>query len=281
MEEFVSPQPVATLPPPPTPRQSGVACSTQRPARVEAFGLSHKGLVRPSNEDGLLVVPELGLYAVADGMGGKAAGEVASRMTLDAVRCAFEDADVTWPGAMTDLPAPAPGLPQLVAAVERANVRVHAAASADNDMAGMGTTVTALLLLGGRLAVAHVGDSRLYRLRGGHLEQLTRDHTYVERCVRLGIMTREQAAQSEHKHIITRAIGTDPEVRVDRGVIAIEPGDAFLLATDGLHGVVGNDDIAATLLAWPDLTRAATRLIEATLDAGAPDNVSVVIVRIS
>jgi protein phosphatase len=201
-------------------------------------------------------------------------------MTLDAVRCAFEDADVTWPGAMTDRPPPAPGLPQLVAAVERANVRVHAAASADDDKAGMGTTVTALLMLGDRVAVAHVGDSRLCRLRGRHLEQLTRDHTYVDRCVRAGIMTREQAAQSAHKHIITRAIGTDPEVKVDRGLLAIEPGDTFLLATDGLHGVVGDDDVAATLLAWPDLTRAATRLIEATLDAGAPDNISVVLVRV-
>jgi protein phosphatase len=213
-------------------------------------------------------------------MGGAAAGEVASRMTVDAVRHAFEEIDVTWPGAMEQLPAPGPGLPRLVAAVERANTRVHAAARADQSKAGMGTTFTGVLVMGDRLGLAHVGDSRVYRLRDGRLARLTHDHSLVEESVRRGLITPEEAERSPHKHVITRAIGTDETVQVDRRLMAIEPGDVFLLATDGLHGVVGDDDIAAILQVERDITCAATRLVEATLDGGAPDNVTVVLLRI-
>jgi protein phosphatase len=204
-------------------------------------------------------------------------------MAIAEVRAAFEvasDADVTWPGAMRALPSPAPGGPRLLAAVERANVRVHAAAAADASKAGMGTTLTAMLVHDGRAQIAHVGDSRLYRLRRGRLELVTEDHTLVSEYVRAGEMTAEQAERSPYKHIISRAIGTDAFVKVDRRVLDLAPGDTLLLCTDGLHGVVGDDDIAATLLAEPDIARAAMKLIEATLDAGAPDNVTVVLLRI-
>jgi protein phosphatase len=262
------------------PRQSGVALSAPRPGRIEAFGLSHRGLVRPGNEDSYLVATDLGLVAVADGMGGAAAGEVASRMTVDAVRLAFEDGDVTWPGAMAALPSPEPGLPLLVAAVERANVRVHAAANSDRGKAGMGTTFTALLVLEEHAAVAHVGDSRVYRYRDRCLERLTRDHTLVDDFVRLGYLTPEEAERNPNKHVITRAVGVEKSIKVDRRLIAIQPGDVFLLATDGLHGVVGEDDVSVILQAEPDLMRAATYLIDAALDAGAPDNVTVVLARV-
>lgn len=267
--------------PSPAPRESGIALSAPRCARFEAFGLSHRGLIRPGNEDSYAVCPGPSLFMVADGMGGAAAGEVAARMAVDAVRCAFENADVTWPGAMNDLPPPSPGLPQLAAALERANGRVYAAACADQTKAGMGTTLTALLLLQDRAAIAHVGDSRLYRLRGRRLEMLTDDHTLVEAYVRSGSITREEAKRSRYGHMITRAIGTGAQVEVDQRLVAVAPGDTFVLATDGLHGVVGDDEIAAILMVEPDLARAATQLVEAAFDAGAPDNVTVVLVRVA
>jgi protein phosphatase len=265
---------------PPATRRSGFVLTAGWLPRIEAFGLSHVGLVRAHNEDSFIVATELGLCAVADGMGGSAAGEVASRMTVDAVRHAFEEVDVTWPGAMEQLPAPDPGLPRLVAAVERANTRVHAAACADRGKAGMGTTFTGVLVMGDRLGLAHVGDSRVYRLRGGRLDRLTLDHSLVEESVRRGLITPEEAERSPHKHVITRAIGTDETVQVDRRLVTIELGDVFLLATDGLHGVVGDDDIAGILQTERDLTRAASQLVEATLDGGAPDNVTAVLLRV-
>lgn len=276
----MSPTPALKLPSP-APRESGVALSTSRPSRFEAFGLSHRGLIRPSNEDSYLVAPELGICAVADGMGGAAAGEVASRMAIDAVRRAFENAGVSRPGAMNDLPLPAPGMPRLVTAIQHANLRVHATACADHDKAGMGTTFTALAVLEGRVGIAHVGDSRAYLLRGRKLEVLTEDHTLMEAYVRSGAMTRDEARRSTFGHAITRAVGTEPGIEVDQRLVATAAGDLLLLATDGLHGLLGHDDIAAILVAERDLTRAATHLIDAALDAGAPDNVTVVLARIA
>jgi protein phosphatase len=269
---------------PPSSRRSGVVLSSAQTAGYQAFGYSHRGLVRPGNEDSYLVAPTAGLFIVADGMGGAAAGEVASRMAIEEVHAAFEVAegtDVTWPGAMQALPSPAQGGPRLVAAVERANVRVHAFAAADQSKAGMGTTMTAMLVHEGRVQIAHVGDSRLYRLRRGKLELLTEDHSLVNEYVRAGEMSAEEAERSPYKHIISRAVGTDARVKVDRRVLDVLPGDTLLLCTDGLHGVVGDDDIAATLLAEPDIARAVMKLIEASLDGGAPDNVTAVVVRFS
>ena len=173
-----------------------------------------------------------------------------------------------------------PGLPLLVAAIEHANARVHAAAYADRQMAGMGATFTGLLVLQDRAVIGHVGDSRAYRLRGRRLDQLTDDHTLVGEYVRAGMMTAGQAAISDRKHVLSRAVGPDPTVTVDQRQVAIERGDTFLLATDGLHGVIGDAEIAMILRSECDLTRSAARLIEAALDSGAPDNVTVVLARI-
>ena len=237
-------------------------------------------MVREGNEDAYLVAPDIGLYAVADGMGGHAAGEVASRMTIDGVRAMFQDPDITWPKGMSQ-PSTIPGLPLLVAGVERANARVHATATADGSKAGMGTTFTGLLLLGDRAAIAHVGDSRAYLLHGRRLDLLTHDHTLVEEFFRAGGMSREAAARSTMRHVLTRAVGTRPTVVVDRRLVAIEPGDTLLLASDGLHGVVDDDEIADILLSDHDLTRVATRLVECANDKGGPDNTTVVLVRIA
>jgi protein phosphatase len=248
--------------------------------RTVAVAFSEAGLVRPGNEDAFLAAADLGVYAVADGMGGAACGEVAARMTVDAVRAAVEDPNATWPSGSRGAPPAGSGLPLLVAGVERANARVHAAAAADRAKAGMGSTFTGILFFDGGAAIAHVGDSRAWRLRAGRLESLTVDHTLVREAVDGGEMTPEEARTSKYRHVITRAIGTHPAIKVDRALLDVEAGDVYLLATDGLHGVVGDDEIAAILQAEPDLHRAASHLMVATFDAGAPDNVTLVLLRV-
>jgi serine/threonine protein phosphatase PrpC len=246
---------------------------------MEAFGLSHPGRVRTGNEDAYVVLPSTGLYAVADGMGGAAAGEVASRMAVDTVSAVFDDPDLTWPRRLACPPRVA-GLPLLVAGIEHANARVFAAALADRNKAGMGTTFTGILVHGDRIAVGHVGDSRAYLLRGRRLQQLTQDHTLVNHLIDAGAMTRDQAESSQLRHMLSRAVGAEESVDVDRRLVAAEAGDTLLLASDGLHGVVSDKDIAAVLLGERDITRAATRLVEHANDAGGPDNVTVVLIRI-
>lgn len=259
-------------------RPSAISHTRVRAPLASAFGISHRGLVRSGNEDAYLVAQELGVYGVADGMGGAAAGEVAARMTIDGVRAVFDDPDVTWPTGIVSRPPP--GLLALVGGVERANARVHAAAKADRRKAGMGATFTGLLLLPGRAAIAHVGDSRAYLQRGRRLDRLTEDHTIVEELFRAGAMSREDADRSEVRHVLSRAVGVAPTVEIDQRFVAVEPGDTLLLCSDGLHGAVGDDDICAILQSADDVTRAGAQFIEATLDAGAPDNVTAVLIRV-
>jgi serine/threonine protein phosphatase PrpC len=251
----------------PSLRSSTSPVRAPRPPRVEAFGLSHPGLIRLTNEDAFIVVPDVGLFAVCDGLGGNAAGEVASRMAVDTLLAALKNAH--WP-----VPA------HLVSAVEHANARVYAAACADPSRSGMATTLTALLVLGETIALAHVGDSRAYRLRARHLEQLTDDHLLVNELLRAGVMTEHEAATSEKRNMITRAVGAEENVEVDARLLAAEPGDTLMLASDGLHGVVSHEDIVAILRGEHDLTRAAVQLIERANDRGGPDNTTVVLVRI-
>jgi protein phosphatase len=248
--------------------------------RVEAFGLSHAGRVRATNEDAYAIVPELSFYGVADGVGGRAAGDVASRLAIDTVRKALADPDATLPVGITKRPSVS-GLPLLVSAVERANALIRTTAHGDRSKLGMSTTFTGALVLGDRIAVAHVGDSRAYRFHQRRLEQITDDHTLVAACVRAGIIKPEDAATSDYSHVITRALGPDDQVEVDGCLVAAEPGDTFLLCSDGLHGVLHDAAISAVLLAEPDLTRAAARLVEQTNDAGGPDNITVVLLRIA
>jgi serine/threonine protein phosphatase PrpC len=240
---------------------------------VEAFGVTHTGLVRATNEDAYLVRPDLGLYAVADGMGGRPAGEIASQMAIDAVR-----EDVEGSGALH----PAHNGPLLLlGGVEVANALIHATAQGDPRKRGMGTTFTGVLVFADRIAIAHVGDSRLYRLRSGHFEAMTEDHTLVRELVQAGAMTAEEAATSELRSKLVRAVGVEESVEIDTRLAVTEPGDVYLLCTDGLHGVLGDEDIATVLLAEQDLTRAAQELVEWTLDEGAPDNVTIVLIRIA
>jgi PPM family protein phosphatase len=248
------------------------------PRRVEAVGLSDVGCVRLSNEDAYALVPDAGLFIIADGMGGHAAGEVASQMAVEAVRSVFEVPELTWPRCLPT-PALGPGLPLLRASIVEANTRVHAASFDNLSLAGMGTTLTALLLRHSTVAIGHVGDSRAYRLRGGKLEQLTRDHTFAALLVRGGHLTPEEGEASELAHVLTSAVGTEPAVDIELHVFDVLEGDTFLLATDGLQ-VVSDEVIGLVLLAEPDLSKGAAELVRLAKDAGGPDNITVVLVRI-
>ncbi len=237
-----------------------------------SFGISHPGLLRSSNEDAYAVAPGVGLFAVADGVGGNPAGEVASRMAIDVVLGMIDDVASARPAGL--------GRSSLVRAVQEANGALRSAARLDPAKEGMATTFTGLLVLDERAVVAHVGDSRAYLLRGRRLHRLTEDHTLVDACVRIGLMTHEEAATSPARNQIVRAVGLDEDVDVDTRLVGVEPGDTFLLASDGLHGVVADKEIAAVLLGEQDPARAAARLVQRANDAGGPDNITVVIARV-
>jgi len=226
-----------------------------------AAGLTDTGLTRGSNEDGLLV--EAPLYAVADGMGGHRAGEIASRVALEELLAA----------APARLDAKALGR-----AVRAANRAVIAAAAKSRTRTGMGTTLTAAMVDGSRVAIAHVGDSRAYLLHEGCLERLTDDHSMVGDLIRQGTLTEEEARFHPQRSVITRALGSDPNMVADVFDVEASPGDRLLLTTDGLTGMLADDYIAEILVAERDPERAAQTLVDAANRAGGYDNITVVVV---
>ncbi|MEX2458794.1 MAG: Stp1/IreP family PP2C-type Ser/Thr phosphatase, partial [Actinomycetota bacterium] len=217
------------------------------------------GRTRETNEDGYLA--EDPLYAVADGMGGHRAGEVASRMALEAL------AEVE----------PDDGPHSLPERVKAANRVVHQRASEDKDLEGMGTTLTALVMDGSEARIAHVGDSRAYLLRDGELKMLTEDHTLVRRMVTEGKLTTEEAERHPQRSILTRALGVDAEVDVDEMTVRLRGGDRLLLCTDGLTSMLGEDRIGEILRSDSDPQGAADALVEAANEAGGQDNITVVV----
>ncbi len=222
------------------------------------------GRVRDGNEDAYLVDDAMGLIAVADGMGGHRAGEVASATALEALRAAING-----------------GRP-LRESIEDANDAVYTKSLTDTSLRGMGTTLTAgTLVAGDTLLVGHVGDSRAYLLHDGELRQVTDDHSLVEELVREGRLTADEAAVHPQRSIITRALGVDASVEVDVYPVELVPGDRLLLCSDGLTGMVQPDDIAATLRRESDPARAAAQLVDAANAAGGEDNITVVVVAVT
>ena len=226
-------------------------------------GDSNVGRVRSDNEDAFLLAPPL--FAVADGLGGHQAGEVASALAIDTLL-------ETAPRA-ADLKA-------LGRAVRQANTAVIEAAATGRGKPGMGTTLTAVMLDGTRLAVAHVGDSRAYLLHLGTLEQLTDDHSLVADLVRQGRITAEESRTHPNRSVITRALGSDMDMMADAFEAQAAPGDRLLLATDGLTSMVPDDEIAHVLATSPTPDAAVDELIDRALAAGGQDNVTVVVVDI-
>jgi len=238
------------------------------------FALSIAGR-RGNNEDAICAAPELGLFVVADGMGGYEGGEVASALAIETihelVRRTAGDADVTWPYRID--PARTVGENELMVATRLAGDRI--AARRVGHLREMGSTVAAIRITREHAVVAHVGDSRVYRLRGGALSQLTVDHSLVAQLVANG-MSPADAAHHPWRHVVTRALGTptgDPEVSHARA----RPGDVYLLCSDGLSEVLAPEAIAA-LLARP-VEQACRALVDAAYEAGSRDNISAIVVR--
>jgi protein phosphatase len=244
--------------------------------RVASCGETDTGCVRESNEDTFAVVDHMGLYMVADGMGGAAAGEVASRTVIEQVEKAVEDADTTWPSDATLSPESGPR--RFIAGIHRANRMIYRRAGEDWRTRGMGTTFAGLLVLPRSAVIAHVGDSRIYRLRAGKLTLMTHDHSLANHLVARGHLKPEEVAAFPRRNVITRAVGTHEAVEVDAMIVDVRPGDVFMLCSDGLHGELDDVEIASILRTRPRPRDAVARLIERANEAGGHDNVTVVVV---
>ena len=225
--------------------------------------VSNVGGVRTTNQDRFIAVPPL--FAVADGMGGQAAGEVAAQIVVD------ELGRAAAAGRIRDGRS-------LRAVIETANRVVRARAGESPALRGMGTTCSALLIGASSAQIAHIGDSRVYLLRNGRLRTLTEDHTAVGSLVRGGLLSEEDAAAHPERHVLSRAIGADDNVDIDLRTVELEPDDRLLICSDGLSGMIGADEIERILAANPDPDRVAGALVDAALANGGLDNVTVAVI---
>jgi PPM family protein phosphatase len=230
---------------------------------------SHIGKIRASNQDSGSVGRHL--YVVADGMGGHAGGDVASALAvqhLSRLDRAYSSVDEARETLFTN--------------ILEAGRELTTTVEEHPELTGMGTTVSAMIRVGSQMVIAHIGDSRIYRLREGVLEQITSDHTFVQRLVDSGRITAEEAAVHPRRSVLMRVLGdVDAEPEVDTHVVDTQPGDRWLLCSDGLSGYVSERDIAETLLTIDDVELVCHKLITQTLSEGAPDNVTVVVVRVA
>jgi len=231
---------------------------------AEQYAGTDTGRQRRANEDSLLARPPL--FVVADGMGGAQAGEVASRIAVESFQY-----------GLGDVVEPEIGLATLALA---ANAHIHELSHSNAEQAGMGTTLTALYVGEQEVSIAHVGDSRAYCLRDGALERLTDDHSLVDELMRQGRLTPEEAVEHPQRSVITRALGPEAAVEVDTNSYPARAGDVYLLCSDGLTTMVGEEQLAAVLLAHPHLRNAGEALIAAANEAGGRDNITVVLLRL-
>jgi len=245
--------------------------------RLKVGAATSVGRVRPINEDAFLTRPEQGLFVVCDGMGGSAAGEVASQLAVQTIAAHVNG---STPSAGTQRGFQ-PRTALLGQAVELANRAIIERAASDAAQAGMGTTVVGVWVGGDMVSIAHVGDSRAYVSNAEGFEALTSDHSLVEAQVQAGLIDREQSLKSEHQNILLRALGRDPDVQVELGELLIAAGDQLLLCTDGLTRMVNDAGLEAALKRFRGNPQAACdALVQQANDNGGPDNVTVVIVEL-
>jgi protein phosphatase len=248
---------------------------------LKAAGLTHVGRQRQHNEDSYLVEQDAHLFLVADGMGGHAAGEIASRIAVDSISefiLHTKEDDGTWPHAYDEHYKRSTN--RLMAAVRLANTRVLEAMRKDARLRGMGTTVVACLADDETMSFAHVGDSRAYMIRNNQLSRITNDHSWVFEQVQAGMLTEAEAEKHPLRNVITRALGGALQVTPDASEIEMRPGDVYLLCSDGLTGMVPEDEILRVVTqSNGDIQRACELLIEAANERGGLDNVTAILVK--
>lgn len=253
--------------------------------RVRAAARSDVGRHRTNNEDTYFADEQLGLFVVADGLGGHASGEVASRLAVETISQQM----ARWAaggGAPPAMGAAVGGGPEaathLANSIRFANQVIHETANCTPRYQGMATTVVAALVADGRVILGHVGDSRIYRVRDRKLEQLSRDHSLVREQVALGLISEDEAAVSPQRHVVTRALGMEPKVQVDVQVQEIQEGDTLLLCSDGLSDMVDEPVmLEAVVQAGDDLEAACSALVELANARGGRDNITAVLVQFS
>jgi len=250
--------------------------------KIKSVGLSDVGRVREHNEDTIGVDADIGLLVLADGMGGYNAGEVASGMATTVITTEMQQllAKVK-PYELDPESHKALALPLLREQVLKANASIYHAAQSQPQYAGMGTTLVVCLFYDNKALVAHLGDSRLYRMRDGALKQITRDHSLLQEQIDSGLISPEQAKHAQHKNLVTKALGIDPTVEPEIREYETRPGDIYLLCSDGLPDMVEDGDISMTLEALgANLKLAAQQLVQMANDNGGKDNISVILVRV-
>jgi PPM family protein phosphatase len=247
---------------------------------LEVVSRTDSGLVRNHNEDAVFADSALGLVILADGMGGYNAGEVASGMAVTLLATQLAAA----PGQAAHSPV-AEGMAavhaKLAAQIAAANLAIFNAAQSQPQYAGMGTTLVMACFHDNQISVAHVGDSRLYRLRGEQFEAITRDHSFLQQQIDSGMITEAEARLSNNRNLVTRALGVEKDVQPEINTHEVRPGDVYLLCSDGLNDMITDEEIGETLqMLGANLPLAATQLIEMANDNGGRDNVSVILVKV-
>lgn len=240
-------------------------------------GKTDRGRVRSHNEDNFYLDEKGGLLVVADGMGGHASGEIASKIAVDVIRDYFHAVNENRAAFVGEFREEYSEMTNRISsAVSLANRAIYEAAQSNSAWQGMGTTVAAALLNGNKLSIAHVGDSRVYLVRAGYIEQLTDDHSVVYEQVRRELLTKEEAQKSEIKNLLTRALGTAAEVDVDIDELSLADGDVLVLCTDGLSSMVSDDEILSVVASTKDPASACETLINMANNNGGNDNVTVI-----
>jgi PPM family protein phosphatase len=249
--------------------------------RIEVAGQTDVGRKRAHNEDNFAIMAEYGLYVVADGMGGHASGEIASKMAVDTLHEFFtataDDPERTWPYKMDRSKGYEEN--RLVTGIKLCNLRIYEQAQRNAKQRGMGTTLAALFAVEDGIYVAHVGDSRVYRIRDGNIEQLTEDHSLLNDYKKMKHLTPEEIANFPHKNVIVRALGMKDTVKVDTRFEAPRAGDAMVLCSDGLCGPISDERLLELVSGAPNLPTATQALIDAANENGGPDNITCVIAR--
>ena len=248
---------------------------------LEAYGKSDRGCTRSENEDRLLLDASLGLFVVCDGMGGPQRGGVAADLAVAAIRYYIEATsnryDVSWPfGYSFEI---SPDANRLLTGIHLANRQVWRQAEASLECAGMGSTVAAVLLNDTRIVVANIGDSRVYRVREGRLDQLSVDDTIVASMLQKGMVSREEAAVHPMRNVVTQAAGSREQIEAHLFEDSVVSGDVILLCSDGLHGVVPESELEAVASSAASAEECVEHFVSAANAAGGPDNISVIMVR--